>query len=106
MRFVVTGGSGFIGSNLIEMLRARGASGESWDIAPPRNSALGRLWRPVDVCDQQAVEREMRRFRPTHIVHLAARTDLRGTTEDCYRVNVAGTASILAATRTAASVER
>ncbi len=39
MRIVITGGSGFIGTNLIELLLTQGYNILNIDIAPPKNFA-------------------------------------------------------------------
>ena len=60
-RVVVTGGSGFLGSYVVEQLHARGAR----DVAVPRRTELD-LRRMTDV------ERMYRDFRPEIVIHLAA----------------------------------
>ncbi len=60
-RVVVTGGSGFLGSYVVEQLHARGAR----DVAVPRRTEHD-LRRMADV------ERMYRDFRPEIVIHLAA----------------------------------
>ena len=60
-RVVVTGGSGFLGSYVVEQLHARGAR----DVAVPRRTEHD-LRRMTDV------ERMYRDFRPEIVIHLAA----------------------------------
>lgn len=104
-RILVTGGSGFMGTNLVDLALTRGETVESWDVLPPRNPAHGALCRKVNVQDRIEVDRAMGNFAPTCVFHLAARTDLRGTTVDDYDVNVRGTENVLAAGDRASSVE-
>ncbi len=61
-RIVVTGGSGFLGSYVVEALRARGAR----EIFVPRS-------KDYDLVDMEAVRRLYRDARPTLVLHLAAR---------------------------------
>jgi nucleoside-diphosphate-sugar epimerase len=103
-RVLITGGSGFIGTNMVEHCRAHGAAVESWDIRPPQKADHAALWRPVDVGDGAAVAQALRRFAPTHVVHLAARTDLAGRNPSEYDVNVSGTENVLAAIERGAGV--
>lgn len=105
-RVAVTGGSGFIGMNLVDVLLTSGADVESWDVAPPRNSAHQALWRDVDVGRARDVREAFARFQPTHVIHLAARTDLHGATVSDYAVNVDGAVNVLAVAEASESVER
>jgi nucleoside-diphosphate-sugar epimerase len=106
-RILITGGSGFIGAHLVERLSRRGEeSVVSVDIAPPRNPAQLPVWRKVSILDRPALSRVLTDFRPTHVVHLAARTDMEGASVDDYDANVAGTRLLLEETAAAGSVER
>ncbi len=61
-RIVVTGGAGFLGSFVVEKLRARGAG----EIMVPRS-------REYDLVDAEAVRRLYRDAHPDLVIHLAAR---------------------------------
>ncbi|HEY4330866.1 MAG TPA: GDP-L-fucose synthase [Phycisphaerae bacterium] len=61
MRYVVTGGAGFLGSFLVEKLRARGVT----DIVVPRS-------KDYDLTHEAAVEKLYKDHRPDVVVHLAA----------------------------------
>ena len=60
-RVVVTGGAGFLGSRIVEALRARGAR----EVFVPRS-------KDYDLVDMEAVRRLYRAARPTLLVHCAA----------------------------------
>ena len=105
-RILVTGGSGFIGTNLVDHFRAQGDLVVNLDRDPPRDPTHARSWESIDLLDGSAVVDAVRRFGPTHVVHLAARTDLDGTSPDDYRVNVDGTAHLLDALHTAPELRR
>jgi len=91
----VTGGSGFLGINLIRYLLAKGCEVFSFDIAPfeyPEADKIG--WAVGDVRDKAALEDAMRGC--THVVHSAAALPLYSK-EDIYSTDVDGTRNVLEA---------
>ena len=75
-RVLVTGGSGFVGTNAVEYYARQGVPVLSLDVRAPVSSAHHRYWQRVDILDSKALESAVRSFAPTDVVHLAARTDL------------------------------
>ncbi len=61
-RVMVTGGGGFLGSFVVDRLKAGGAT----DVAVPRH-------KEDDLCRMENIQRVMRESRPHVIIHLAAR---------------------------------
>src|ERR671922_1732439 len=94
-RILITGGSGFIGTNLVEHFRAEGAALLNLDTRPPRNRAHAPCWRKMDILDAGSVKDAFKEFSPTHLVHMAARTDLGGRTIGDYAANTAGLANVI-----------
>ena len=95
MKVIVTGGSGFLGTNLIEKLISDGFEVLNIDIKPPKNKSLLGNWIDGDICDFNGISAIFRRCKPEIIVHMAARTDLDGRTLDEYAANIAGVSNII-----------
>jgi UDP-glucose 4-epimerase len=111
MKCLVTGGAGFIGSNLVDALLARGdAVTVVDDLSTGRMSNLepglenGAELVEADIRDSEALTRLAEEKRPEAIFHLAAQIDVRKSLADpCFDagVNVGGTANVLEAARAA-----
>jgi UDP-glucose 4-epimerase len=107
MRTLVTGGAGFIGSNLVDGLLERGHDVTVLDdVSTGRRGNLEEALRngaelvQGDVRDGDAVMDLCERLRPEVIFHLAAQIDVRRSVADPAfdaRVNVEGTINVLRA---------
>jgi UDP-glucose 4-epimerase len=106
MTVVVTGGAGFIGSNLVDALTARGD-----DVVAVDDLSSGRRENlagspaelvEIDITDAAALTAAVDRAKPDRIFHLAAQMDVRRSVADPAfdaRVNVEGTINVLNAAR-------
>ena len=94
MRILISGGSGFIGSVLIQTLVDHGHSVCSLDLVQPKQIVTKCETRLGDIRNNDFVKRAVEASHPEAIIHLAARTDLLGSSEDDYSTNIQGTKNI------------
>lgn len=103
MRVLVTGGSGFIGTRVVEEFLRDGHELLNLDIKAPAMEAHRSFWRTLNVVDGPAVRAECEAFHPEIVVHMAARTDTLSRSLDDYRENILGTDTIIDVVRAARS---
>ncbi len=108
MRYLVTGGAGFIGSNLVHELVRRGHSVVVLDdLSTGKESNLAGVAGEIDflrgsICDLETVRSACQ--GADYVLHLAARTSAPHSIEDNHesnRVNVDGTLNVLVGARDA-----
>jgi UDP-glucose 4-epimerase len=105
MRVLVTGGSGFIGSHVVDKLRARGHDPVIYDLRPspwhrdpenPVDTVLG------SITDREALERALHSCDAVaHLAAVADVNDVHASPEEAERVNARGTSAVLEACRRA-----
>ena len=107
MRTLITGGSGFIGTNLVYKFLKKGWEVLNLDVSKPRNQQHSNCWKRGDILDRDHLVETFSSFQPQVVLHMAARTDL-DERQDIrgYAANIDGVANVIEAVRRAGSVER
>lgn len=95
LNILITGASGFIGTNLLEYFISKGYVVLNVDLNPPKIKQRIDVWKKVDICDYKSFKTVVHQFKPDYILHLAARTDLYGKTLDDYSANILGVENLL-----------
>jgi nucleoside-diphosphate-sugar epimerase len=106
MRYVVTGGAGFIGSNTVDELVRRGhgvvvlddlSAGKEENLAEVRNKIT---FIKGSITDMETLQKAM--HQAEYVIHLAARTSVPRSVKDpieTNRINIDGTLNVLVAAR-------
>ena len=99
MRYVITGGAGYIGSRLVDFLSRRDDTEKIvvCDVAPPRGYVPKTEYERVDVRDRDAVRGTLERARADALVHLAFILNPSHDEALMYDVDVNGTHNVLEA---------
>ena len=99
MRYVITGGSGYIGSRLIEILGEREGTERivNLDLRPPARPRPLESFVRTDVRDFAAIRALLEREQPDALVHLAFVLNPMRDEARMYDIDVNGTATVLQA---------
>jgi GlcNAc-P-P-Und epimerase len=106
MKVIITGGSGFIGTNMIDFFIKKNATILNIDIKKPVNENHLQFWQETNILDQEKITKTLQQFQPDYIIHLAARTDLNGKNISDYDSNTLGTLSLINSANQVDSIKR
>lgn len=95
-KIFITGGSGFIGSNLIRHFYNIGFDVLNYDIKEPIDKLHQDKWVKGDILDFNKLHDSVEKFNPDYVIHFAARTDLNENKNIIgYNSNIKGVENIV-----------
>ena len=107
MKVLVTGGSGFIGTNMVSLLIGKGVDVVNYDFIKPKLDSHLKYWVDVDICNKSEISTLIYKDNPDFIIHLAARTDLNEKTSlEGYKANIVGVRNIMEAAANSNTLKR
>jgi nucleoside-diphosphate-sugar epimerase len=105
-RILVTGGSGFIGTHFVGLLLNKNEEILNVDIQKPKVASHNSLWKQCDIKDFNQLFKIFSEFSPTHVLHLAAKANLSGTTISHFPDNTIGTQNVVNCIKKLTSIKR
>ena len=106
MKILITGGSGFIGTNTVDYYLSKGFEVLNIDKKAPRKKEHLQYWAELDIMDKEKLESIIKGFSPDYVIHLAARTDLNGKSLNEYAQNTIGVENMVSVLKETPSVKR
>ncbi len=106
-RVIVTGGSGFMGTNIVAYFLGIGWEVINFDLAEPRNKDQLPFWEKVDLLDRLQLIKKTQDVQPSIFLHFGARTDLDEKKNiGGYSANIEGVYNVLDAIGSTSSILR
>jgi len=108
MKILVTGGSGFIGTNYIDsLLKIMNYSILNIDINKPKKIDHEKYWRECNILDYGRLAAIIKDFKPDYVVHLAAQTGVNRLNDiHSFDTNIQGVKNLINALNEVNSTKR
>lgn len=98
IRLLITGASGFIGTNALDFAIAEGLTVINFDIRSPQKTSHEKYWKRVDIRERDTLIKAVEEFGPTHIWHLAATTGMDIDYLEYFSANTIGVENLIEST--------
>lgn len=96
MKVLITGGSGFIGTNYVDYALSKGWELINVDIKAPFKKDHNQYWKNCDIMDYEKLEKIVLEFKPQYVVHLAAKTGAHSITDlNEFAPNIRGVRNLI-----------
>jgi len=107
-KILITGGSGFIGTNLISYLENNYQDFLIYniDIKRPKLDNQKKYWIKCNINEYKELINNIKKISPTYIIHLAAEADVKFTKLSDFRTNIEGVENICKAANECTSLKR
>lgn len=92
MRILITGSNGLLGQKLVAQLLQKGIDFMASSLGVNRNNDCpGENYRTMDICNRDEIAEVFQEFKPTHVIHTAAMTNVDAcelNPQECKSLNV------------------
>lgn len=86
-KIVITGGSGFIGTNCVQFFLDKNYDVSNFDCKKPINTKHAKYFHDIDISNKEVLEKELLNLNPDFIIHLAGSTGMESLEPDDYEFN-------------------
>ena len=105
-KILITGGSGFIGTNLCYDLIEKDIKFINLDINPPKDPNHLKYWEKQDIREKNSLIEIFKSFQPSHVINLAADLGMDHNSLENLQTNIIGVENIVNAINSVESVKK